>query len=453
MTRNRARHVHAFTATGAAGALPVGAALAAALACVALAGAPPAHASHDPKGRSGRAAEAGAGHAELELAVWKYGVPGEEELYRDIKADFERANPGVTVQLSMLTWDNALETARRSLELRGDAPDVILIRDDWLPVLASRLRPLTAEMEKRAGEEYYEGALDACRYGKNKLYGIPWMVRTQALFYRPDALRQAHVEVPGDWSQLVTAAVRVASPPDLFGFGIPGAASGDAVRLFLPMLWSTGAQLENERGELVFGVEALHVLSLLSELAVTQHGAEPETLSYSQPDLEALFVVGKLAMLVDGPWFAWYLDEKFPKLNYEVAPLPSGTRPASVVSVDFLAVPVNSNQPDLAARLINHLTQDRFLSTFAQLGGLPAKRSVVRSSEVAKDKRLKPFALEPAMTRTMFDVISGRKTPHEAWKEFHAPGLRLHTPEVEEEGTPPPSAPIPEAPAPAEGGG
>jgi multiple sugar transport system substrate-binding protein len=369
----------------------------------------------------------------------------------------------------MLDWDNALETARRSLDLRGHAPDVVLIRDDWLPVLASRLRPLSAEMVKRAGDEYCEGALDACRYGKNKVYGIPWMVRTQALFYRPDVLRQAQVEVPGDWSKLVTAAVRVASPPDLFGFGIPGATSVDAARLFLPMLWSTGARLENERGELVFGVEALHVLSLLSELAVTQHGAEPETLSYSQPDLEALFVVGKLAMLVDGPWFAWYLDEKFPKLNYDVAPLPSGTRPASVVSVDFLAVPVNCNQPDLAARLINHLTQDRFLGAFAQLGGLPAKRSVVRSSEVAKDKRLKPFAhalesseslpleiwpaLEPALTRTMFDVISGRKTPHEAWKEFHAPGLRLYTPEVEEQGNPPAPAPTPEAPAPAEGGG
>ncbi|MFQ6097183.1 MAG: ABC transporter substrate-binding protein [Armatimonadota bacterium] len=380
--------------------------------------------------------------AELELAVFQYGVPGEADLYRDIRDDFQRKNPGLTVRLSMLPWDGAFETLRRMVGPAGSAaaPDVVLVRNDWLPQLAGSLQPLNEAAESRARREYCAGALNACYYGK-RLYGIPLAARTQALYYRPDVLRQAKAKAPENWGQLIQVAAQTTSPPDMFGFGIPGAGPMGPSSLFLPMLWCTGARLDNDRGEVVFDVEALHVLSLLCELALKRHGAQPEVLSYTQADLEALFAVGRLAMLVDGPWLAWYLDRDVPDLNYDIAPLPAGTRSASLVSVDLLAMPVNSREPELAARLVRHLSQDRFLLAFAQLGALPAKRSVTRRDAIAKDKRLRPFAraleeaeslplaiwsqLEPALNRAIYDVLSGRKTPREAQRDFRPPGLRL----------------------------
>ena len=387
----------------------------------------------------------------VRVVLWGYGFPGEMELYQDALASFNRKHPEAEARLSYDAWTNAYAGTRNWLRQTEEAAYIILLRDEWLPEFAPALVPLEDVLAKDEFDSYYSCALDRCRYG-GQTYGLPWTARTKALYYRADLFREAGLKPPQTWDELIAAAEKVASPPRLYGFGLPAAESEESAELFLLLLWAQGGDLVRPNGKWEMGPEVVRTLEFYSRLANVGHATQPETTTWFQGDLQALFAIGRLGMVISDHSLADFLDRntQFRSLQYGIAPLPGGEQAITQVSADMLAISAGSRRQDLAVALLRHLTRDSFLSALGEAGGLPGKRAAAEHSASPrmrpflaglKAARGKPMAIWPEargpILQLIYEVLTGRKLPEDALRDMAAQGVPVALPPKPEGPAPP----------------
>ncbi|MFQ6131327.1 MAG: ABC transporter substrate-binding protein [Armatimonadota bacterium] len=384
----------------------------------------------------------------VRVVLCGYGFPGEMELYQDALASFNRKHPQAEARLSVQGWPDAYASIRNWLTQTDEAAYVVLVRDEWLPELATGLVPLEDLLSQEEFDQYYGSALDRCRHG-GQTYGLPWVARTKALYYRSDLLRQAGVKPPRTWDELITVAGRIASPPDIYGFGLPAADQEESAELFLLLLWAQGGTLVRPEGKWELGPAALSTLEFYSELSNVRHVTQPETTTYSYGDLLGMFAVGRLGMVVADQGLAGLLDGNpvLRNLHYGIAPLPGGEQAITQVSADMLAISAGSRREDLALELLRHLMRDGLLAALGEAAGLPAKRSVAERATSPKLRpflagikaaRGKPLAIWPEargpILQLTYEVLTGRKLPEAALRDMALHGVPVLLPPAPEEG-------------------
>lgn len=383
----------------------------------------------------------------VRVVLWGYGFPGEMELYQDAVASFNREHRQVEARLSVQGWPEAYGSVRNWLTKTEEAAYVVLVRDDWLPEFAPALVPLEDLLAPAEFDEYYAAALDRCRHG-GRTYGFPWVVRTRALYYRTDLLRRAGLKPPQTWDELIAVAEKISSPPDVYGFGLPAAgapasAAEESAELFLLLLWAHGGTLVQPDGKWAMGPEALRTLEFYSRLSIVQHGTQPAAVTWSHGDVQSLFAIGRLGMVIADHTLADFLHRttRLRDLPYDIAPLPGGEQAVALVSTDMLALSAGSRRPDLGLALLRHLTRDSFLAALGEAAGLPAKRAVAERAASRKMRpflaglkaaRGKPLAIWPearsAILQVTYDVLTGRKLPEEAVRGLALQGVPVTLP-------------------------
>ena len=123
---------------------------------------------------------------------------------RSCVPDFERAHPGIRVDVQQLPWTAAHEKLLTAFA--GDAmPDLCQLGNTWMPEFAAlgALEPLRCARRRIAAidpRDYFSGIWDTNVVG-GTLYGVPWYVDTRLLFYRRDLLakRRASPRRRVDW--------------------------------------------------------------------------------------------------------------------------------------------------------------------------------------------------------------------------------------------------------------
>ncbi len=103
------------------------------------------------------------------------------------------------------------------------------------------------------------------------------------------------------------------------------------------------------------GVEALEFLvALIPEHAPIRNPIEMAAVA-SGPD--ALFKVGRLAVLLDGSWRAPNIEQEAPDLDFAIAPLPHGRKRAVISGSVLWAISAHSPNKALAWEMIKWLTR------------------------------------------------------------------------------------------------
>lgn len=252
----------------------------------------------------------------------------------------------------------------------GDPPDLIGL---WPHLIASyankgALLPL-GQRATDAGISpddiipvYYE----QCTY-RGELYGLPLTPWSLALYYNLDvfaenaeALRAAHLDptrAPRTTSELL-AYSRVLARRDergvltRMGF-IPGHVGNIGWYWYTWPLWFGGHFTACESGVLVGNApEWKAALSFIREFADTFGGNdlgrfESGLSNFNSPDNP--FMIGKLAMMQQGPWFANMIRHYAPTLRYAAAPVPTvDGEPRSYVGQDILIIPRGARHPQAA---------------------------------------------------------------------------------------------------------
>jgi multiple sugar transport system substrate-binding protein len=237
---------------------------------------------------------------------------------------FEAANPNVDVTLEVVNWQQMHDTTVQRIAA-GSMPDLVNTATIWLPewVEAGGIQVVTPDLvSDTVRADIVPALLELGASYEGQTWGLPIAVGGRGLFYNTDLMTQAGYEaVPADWAGFKEAVANVHATTGQFGFGFD-AKGVQAFRYFGFFLWNNGGDFFTEDGQAAFnsaqGVEALQFLVDLAE-----SGAIPAPAGTAIEDLEPMFKSGRLAMLIDGNYFATAIRTDAPDLAFGVAPVPT----------------------------------------------------------------------------------------------------------------------------------
>ncbi|PPH27420.1 ABC transporter substrate-binding protein [Rathayibacter sp. AY1F9] len=156
--------------------------------------------------------DSGSSDGTVAMTLWQNSTTGPgQEFWDKTIADFEAANPGVTIESQAIQnedLDGKLQTALNS----GDAPDVFLQRGGGklaAMVAGGQLKDLTGGISDQARSEIPEGSFSANTLD-DKVWAMPVAVLPGGLFYSQDLFTAAGVtETPKTIDELDSAITKI----------------------------------------------------------------------------------------------------------------------------------------------------------------------------------------------------------------------------------------------------
>lgn len=291
---------------------------------------------------------------------------------------FEEKRPDVDVKMQFVGWANLFDTIVTSIGA-GDAPDAMYIGSRWIPQLANlgAIKPLGDYASEEKLEMYPQPVMDTVTY-QGKIYGIVKSMSSKALIYNKELFRKAGLDPespPKTWDELYNYAEKIDSlGKDVYGFGLAGKKFTSTTSQFLNFLYSNGGRVVNAEGKVTLAApEAIEALEFYTEKLPKV--SEPSPMEWKRENLIKPFKAGKVGMYIDHVHSAAKaLDAG---IDVGVALIPGGPAEgapehATVQVTDSIAIPTQSDHPDLAWEFIKFMTSyEQQLKWDKRLGFIP----------------------------------------------------------------------------------
>ncbi len=371
----------------------------------------------------------GTGSGEKPLRFWQFWDTGVVE---PLVREFEAQNPGITVEVEQLTWQSGLEKIQAAVA-SGTQPDLCELGSEWVLRFGYEgvLDDLTAVHAEIADSFIM---WESARW-KGRVFGLPWVQGSRALFYNVDLFDRAGLDPdrpPETWDELIDAARRIGGlPGGVSGFGLNMGERYILYKKFMAFAWGNGGGILDADGRVIFdSPENVEALEFYRRLAA-------HSLREKQEVLDHHFKSGRLGMQISGAWNLKNYPIEAPGLNYRVALVPKPSHGegehASFAGAEMLVVFKNSKRRADALKLA------RFLHEYPQAKRLclevksvfPASRRVFADSTFLGDEKVRVFVeqsltsqtppphpgwvgIEEVINRCVEEVMYGRKEPREA---------------------------------------
>jgi ABC-type glycerol-3-phosphate transport system substrate-binding protein len=362
----------------------------------------------------------------------------------EVVDEFERANPGVRVQIQGSPFSQIPEVVASAIDL-GQPHDVA----HWHAFAAASAgiaEPLD-DLWEEAGldpDAYLPGALEDVSWPSEERYGVPLDTNALVLMANEQHLRQAGVAPEA----LATLGAFPASTAELMAGRDAEHAISISSSSWAAYGWivaSGGSLVEiDEMGEPTFTFEdpgTLRALELM--VGLVRDGRSPSPFAQDLSlDAVAAFATGDVALHASGSWdlpiTRRALQSEYQVEEIAVLPLPQvSTTPRTVLGGSSLFVPTGAPERELAFELMLALTEDDVALRLAQEEGrLPAKTRVLEHELFASTPDLAAFVeqleyaevmpliaypeVAGAFRDSLEDVLRQRVTPEEAMREVQA---------------------------------
>ncbi|MCE5198312.1 ABC transporter substrate-binding protein, partial [bacterium] len=362
-----------------------------------------------------------------ETIVFWYGATQDEQAaYKQMITDFEHANPGIKVN-AMLVPQSYVERKLILSVAGGVPPDVVRFYAHLGGEIMSRggLEPLDGlvQRDKFDTDDFYKVGITQNTYG-DKLYGIPWVLSPNALFYNKKLFREAGLDPnrpPRTWAELEQYAMKL-TKRDKDG---KVERVGYADFLYNPnnfawYLWQSGGEMLSPDGRTARfnGPKGAVALGWMKSFLNREVGGVKDLQTFAANFKGATqdpFGQGLVAMRVDSPFRIPDLKKYFPNLDYGVAAIPFSKQPAAEVVGNSLVIPRGSKHREAAWKFIKFASSPEQLARICKVAGrIPARVSVAHSSE---------FYSDPIKRGFIDQIDNGRSVPVvPGWQEV-ADGL------------------------------
>jgi len=286
---------------------------------------------------------------EGELTVWAMGNEG--VLLGELADAFMAENPGTTVNVTPVNWDQAVDKLLTAIA-GNQTPDVSQMGTDMMGQFAATgaLEPVPATFDQAA---FFEGAWNT-NVVDGTVFGVPWYVETRLLYYRTDLAEAAGITAaPATWDELTAAAEAIKEGGADWGISL-GTKNWQE---YVPFLWSNGGQIMDDQGAFQLNspqaVEALTFYDSFFEAGLSPTSV-PEGF-----DITPAFVSGTHPMFFSGPWHVGLITEAGAadiEGKWALAPLPTKESATSFVGGSNLVVYEGSENKDLAWAFVQFLT-------------------------------------------------------------------------------------------------
>jgi len=300
---------------------------------------------------------------------------------RDLAESFTAAE----VQVVELAYGDLREQLSRGLATNNSRFDVIMIDDPWFTELSPHFLPLGDVEAKYAGKFVSKSeALGRKPYGSGEILAAPFVGNTQLLFYRKDLLTEVGVsDPPRTWTELVALAERITRETDSYGYAIRGRAGAAVVTDFLPIFWSLGGRVVDDRGDprnaVIEADKFKEALILYRRLA----RASPQgAVNFDWTEMTTEFINGNAAMQLNWPAAVPTVNDGIGGANplgvWSVALAPGNAQQTpgsgqvtqsspgtSMIGNWLLAVPETSDDPNLSEDFIEFILDQQKLTVSA----------------------------------------------------------------------------------------
>lgn len=362
-----------------------------------------------------------AGPVTIELQA--FGDPAEVAAYRELISAFEAATPDVRVQLIPI-GKQADHMAKLATAFAAKSPpDLFLINYRRYGQFASRgvlepLGPRLTERGKFKEEDFYPQTIEAFRFG-DVLQCAPQNVSSLVSYINTDLFAAAGLTPPGEkwsWAEFDAAAKALTRDADgdgraeTYGIGF----EPTLIRL-APFIWQAGGEIVDDLHKPTqFTLETDAAKRALAQVHGWRlNGWAPPLIENKSEDHESRFARGALGMILHSRRYTATLRE-VSGLNWDVAPLPSDVKEATVLHADAYCMAAASSKKDAAYRFIEFALGTEGAGIVARSGRtVPARRSVAESPVFLDPE------LPPRSAKVFLDSLSRmQRTPNIArWNE------------------------------------
>ncbi len=324
-------------------------------------------------------APGGGGEAEPEptndgpvtITWWDYYTEGAAATQLDaLLAEYTDAHPNVTIDRTVIAYADLKKTLLQSAGA-ASLPDVVIINSPDHQQFAEL--GIAANLDDRLAEwgeldKYAPGIIASATY-EDSVYGLPISANCLALFYNPEMLDEAGVDVPTTWAEMEDAAAALTTP-EHYGFAYSAINNQQAVFQFLPALWQSGSDLYT-----LDSPESVKALDYWAGL-MDSGSVSKEALNWDQSAVATEFAQGRTAMMINGPWQLPFLKTEAPDLDYNVALLPEGKEAASVLGGENYML-IDGPNVDTAWDILKFLQLPENATLMNQAGGsLPTRTDI-----------------------------------------------------------------------------
>ena len=324
----------------------------------------------------------------------------EGEVVQELVPAFERANPGVRVEVQQVPWTAAHEKLLTAHV--GDAtPDITQLGNTWIPEFVAlgaleRLDPYIARSQVVRPDDFFPGIWDT-NVMDSIIYGVPWYVDTRVVFYRTDILARAgYDKPPTSWVTWLQAMRRIKAQaaPDQYAILLPTNEWAQPVVFALQI----GSPLLGDGGRYGAFRDPAFRQAFEFYVGLFREGLAPKVANTQISNVYDEFARGTFAMYITGPWNIGEFRRRLPDSlqgRWATATLPGPSGDSSRVSLAggaSLALFRASKHKEEAWRLIEYLSEPaQQLRFFHLTGDLPARVSAWRDTSLANDPYARAF--------------------------------------------------------------
>jgi multiple sugar transport system substrate-binding protein len=316
-----------------------------------------------------------------------------EDDIRAMTADFEKANPGMKVNLEFVPYEALHDKIVAAQGAGTSGYDVVLFDVIWPAEFAEHgfLKDVSDRIPADQTAQVFDGAWSTVTYN-NKRWGMPWILDTKYLFYNKDMLQKAGIaNPPRTWAELAADA-KIIKDKGIVKFPIVWSWSqAEALICDYTTLVAAyqGSFFENGKPSFAGG-GALDAVKYMDQ-SLKEGLTDPNSREYLEEDVRKVFSNGDAAFALNWTYmYGMANDPKESKVAGKVGIVPApgveGKTQASAVNGSMgLGIAANSGHPDEAWKFIAFITSQPVQNKYAKLS-LPIWKSSYDDPAVTKDQ-------------------------------------------------------------------
>jgi len=388
-----------------------------------------------------------AAKADVEIEYWQYFFEARVNAMDKLIANFEAANPGITVKMTHFPYDDYRTKVAAAIPA-GQGPDVVQLFYGWLNdyIDAGLIQPLPTDMfpPEKIDAEFFPMVQAMKRDGK--YMALPTAVRSLALFYNKKLFEAAGITTPPATLDELVADARLMTKADGAGNitqeGLTSGMSGQDHQWMREVLFRQfgTAPYSDDRKTVTYDNEyGAAALKWYTDLQMT----DKVTNSTFMDEAQAAFKAGRAGMHIDGSFRIGALQST-KGLDWGVAELPAGPdgSKSNYASYWVNAITSSATGEKLAAaeKFMAYITSDEAMDIWLKdVGELPAKPTAALTDANKADPIYGPFVSGLAYAHaTIFADESAQRSVlvdavNRVLLEGADPATSLHQAAVEEQ--------------------
>ncbi len=343
------------------------------------------------------------------------GSKEEYDAYQKLVDSFQTANPAYKVELRYVP-DDADYLRRLAADFAAGAPaDVMLLNYRRIAPFADEgalgdVGSYLAKSQVIKEGDFYQPALDAFRY-QGKLWCLPQNVSSLVIYYNKALFDAAGVAYPAnDWTWADFVAAATALTLDKNGDGVTdqyGVGVDPILYRLAPFIWQAGGELvDNPANPTRLSLDspaARQAFQWFVDLQVKEK-VVPDAAAEAAQDSQSRFLSGALGMYFNSrrsvPTMRTIKD-----FDWDVAPLPRGSQPASVLHSDGYCMADKGKDKEAAWKFIEYANSVTGQEIVARTGRtVPSLRAVAESASFLDPTQ------KPAHSQVWLDAVPTLRT-------------------------------------------